>query len=119
MVRHGHRCPSDYDEAFSDADANPHYAGYSATNYVAVHAGGTSAVSDSQDDTGNGLFGENSFSHMPTCVDGLSNTLAIGERYLSQQGNHGAIWMRSTNRAGDGESILRMVLIEKLWLLRQ
>jgi len=47
------------------------------------------------------MFGENSFRKLGL-VDGSSNTLAIGERFSSEFGNHGAIWMRSTNRVGDG-----------------
>jgi Protein of unknown function (DUF1559) len=71
-----------------------------AANYVAVHGGGAITVSDSADDPGNGLFGEHSF-HRLGSIDGTSHTLAIGERVISQQGNNGAIWMRSTNRTGD------------------
>ena len=83
------------------------YGGYTATNYIAVHAGGVLEVSDSADDPGNGMFGENSFRKL-NIADGLSNTLAIGERQVSPLRNQGAIWMRSSNRAfdgGDGTSV--------------
>lgn len=77
------------------------------TNYVAVHAGGRATVSDTPDDPGNGMFGEHSFSSLEI-PDGGSQTLLVGERFLSPAGNHGAVWMRSTNRsggAGDGTAV--------------
>ena len=93
---HSYHCPS-----ASGPDYNANYAGYSRSDYVAVHGGAVPRVSDSMDDPGNGVFGRNSDIRLADIEDGTEFTLLVGERSMTRQGQHGAIWMRSVNRRGD------------------
>ncbi len=98
-----YHCPS-----YDGSEVNLYYAGYNNSNYAGVHGGGIVSVSDSADQPGNGLFGELSFVTLDGVTDGTSFTFAVGERVMTDQDNHGAIWMRSVNRlgnAGDGTSV--------------
>jgi prepilin-type processing-associated H-X9-DG protein len=92
-------CPSD-----AGAETNRFYAGYSTSNYLAVHGGGIRAVNDDLDNPGNGVFGEASSVTMEHITDGAGNAFLVGERSLTSTGNAGAIWMRSINEFGDGDN---------------
>jgi hypothetical protein len=82
----------------SSPDHNENYAGYSRSDYVAV-AG--SVLSDALDASSNGVFAMNSGTRFDDIVDGTQFTLLVGERSMTLEGTHGAIWMRSINRAGN------------------
>lgn len=89
------------------ATSPPAEPGYTLNNYPVVH-GAARRVGDTIPDNGNGLFGEASSVTVDDITDGTSQTFAIGERRLTDSGNAGAIWMRSTDRhgtAGDGTSV--------------
>ena len=95
-MRHSYHCPS-----ASGPDYNTNYAGYARSDYVAVHGGAVRRVSDSIDQPGNGVFGMNSGIRFEDIEDGTEFTLLVGERSMTREGQHGAIWMRSVNRRGD------------------
>ena len=59
-------------------------------------------VPDAGNGPGVGVFGMNSGIRLEDIEDGTQFTLLVGERSLTPQGQHGAIWMRSVNRHGDG-----------------
>ena len=56
----------------------------------------------------NGVFGSNSGTRLDDIEDGRQFTLLVGERSMTLEGQHGAIWMRSINRhgnLGDGTAV--------------
>ena len=92
-----YRCPSNG----IDGRTIPWYGGYANMSYPAVHGGGLKHVLDGPH-RANGVFGESSSVRMNDIRDGLEHTFLLGERRLTDNGFHGAIWMRSINRAGNG-----------------
>ncbi len=65
-------------------------------------------MSNSIDDSGNGVFGMNSDVRFADIEDGTEFTFLVGERSMTRKSEFGAIWMRSVNRygnQGDGTSV--------------
>ena len=93
---HTYHCPS-----VTGPDDNANYAGYARSDYAGVHGGAMLRVSNSMQEPGNGVFSMNSNICFNDIDDGTEFTLLVGERAMTRDGQHGAIWLRSVNRTGD------------------
>ncbi len=85
----------------STPDYNANYAGYSRSDYVAVH-GAAREVSNSMDTPAGATFSMNSHLTFADIEDGTQFTLMAGERSMTRDQRYGAIWMRAINRTGHG-----------------